>query len=245
MNNRVQGRLAVPRRAAGPVRGAGQGPVPRDPEGLERRPVRGRERRRGHGAGRLDVARRERDSRHRARHQHGGRLRHARRQHHLVAQRAGLRADRLQPGRAGRRMVGRLRRRLAVLLAAGGRPADAGRRHRPAGGRTMRPARAAQDRAGAEAEGDERAARIYRRSASTSATASRTSRRSTISATCWCSAASPPARAATTSSTARAQVLDVEFPELAARIAFHVPDEHDKRHGQAIAAASLPAHRGS
>ena len=37
------------------------------------------------------------------------------------------------------------------------------------------------------------------------------------------------------------EVLDVEFPELAGRIAFHVPDEHDKRHGQAIAAASLPA----
>jgi len=35
-------------------------------------------------------------------------------------------------------------------------------------------------------------------------------------------------------------VLEVEFPELAARIAFHVPDEHEKRHGQAIAAASLP-----
>ncbi len=37
------------------------------------------------------------------------------------------------------------------------------------------------------------------------------------------------------------QVLDVEFPELAGRIAFHIPDEKDKRHGQAIAAASLPA----
>ncbi len=36
-------------------------------------------------------------------------------------------------------------------------------------------------------------------------------------------------------------VLKVEFPELAERITFHVPDEHDKRHGQAIAAASLPA----
>jgi predicted NBD/HSP70 family sugar kinase len=36
-------------------------------------------------------------------------------------------------------------------------------------------------------------------------------------------------------------VLDVEFPDLAARIAFHVPNEKDKRHGQAIAAASLPA----
>jgi predicted NBD/HSP70 family sugar kinase len=37
------------------------------------------------------------------------------------------------------------------------------------------------------------------------------------------------------------EVLDVEFPELAARIAFHVPGEHEKRHGQAIAAASLPS----
>ena len=36
------------------------------------------------------------------------------------------------------------------------------------------------------------------------------------------------------------QVLEVEFPELGRQIAFHVPDEHDKRHGQAIAAASLP-----
>ena len=34
-------------------------------------------------------------------------------------------------------------------------------------------------------------------------------------------------------------VLDVEFPDLASRITFHVPDEKDKRHGQAIAAASL------
>ncbi|MEN3336456.1 MAG: hypothetical protein V7647_132, partial [Acidobacteriota bacterium] len=36
------------------------------------------------------------------------------------------------------------------------------------------------------------------------------------------------------------QVLETEFPDLRERIAFHVPDEHDKRHGQAIAAASLP-----
>ncbi|HXQ76960.1 MAG TPA: hypothetical protein VN797_02070, partial [Gemmatimonadaceae bacterium] len=36
------------------------------------------------------------------------------------------------------------------------------------------------------------------------------------------------------------RVLEVDFPELAERISFHVPDEHDKRHGQAIAAASLP-----
>jgi len=36
------------------------------------------------------------------------------------------------------------------------------------------------------------------------------------------------------------KVLDVEFPELSPRISFLVPDEKMKRHGQAIAAASLP-----
>ncbi len=39
------------------------------------------------------------------------------------------------------------------------------------------------------------------------------------------------------------EALNVEFPALADQIAFHVPDEQDKRHGQAIAAASLPALR--
>ncbi len=37
------------------------------------------------------------------------------------------------------------------------------------------------------------------------------------------------------------QVLRNEFPELAERIRFHIPDEKEKRHGQAIAAASLPS----
>jgi predicted NBD/HSP70 family sugar kinase len=37
------------------------------------------------------------------------------------------------------------------------------------------------------------------------------------------------------------QVLRDEFPELAERVRFHIPDEKEKRHGQAIAAASLPA----
>jgi len=37
------------------------------------------------------------------------------------------------------------------------------------------------------------------------------------------------------------QVLKAEFPEVAERIRFHIPDEKEKRHGQAIAAASLPA----
>lgn len=36
------------------------------------------------------------------------------------------------------------------------------------------------------------------------------------------------------------EVLKLEFPELARKIAFHTPDEKDKRHGQAVAAASLP-----
>jgi len=38
-------------------------------------------------------------------------------------------------------------------------------------------------------------------------------------------------------------VLKHEFPELAERIRFHIPEEQEKRHGQAIAAASLPAIR--
>jgi predicted NBD/HSP70 family sugar kinase len=37
------------------------------------------------------------------------------------------------------------------------------------------------------------------------------------------------------------RVLAIDFPELAAGIDFHMPDEQNKRHGQAIAAASLPA----
>jgi predicted NBD/HSP70 family sugar kinase len=37
------------------------------------------------------------------------------------------------------------------------------------------------------------------------------------------------------------KVLQSEFPEVAERIRFHIPDETEKRHGQAIAAASLPA----
>jgi hypothetical protein len=38
-------------------------------------------------------------------------------------------------------------------------------------------------------------------------------------------------------------VLQADFPELASRVHLHTPDEKDKRHGQAIAAASLPALR--
>ncbi|MGA3015614.1 MAG: ROK family protein [Bryobacteraceae bacterium] len=37
------------------------------------------------------------------------------------------------------------------------------------------------------------------------------------------------------------EVLRAEFPELAERLHFHIPDETEKRHGQAIAAASLPS----
>jgi hypothetical protein len=35
------------------------------------------------------------------------------------------------------------------------------------------------------------------------------------------------------------QVLDTEFPDLSKRLQFQIPDETTKRHGQAIAAASL------
>jgi predicted NBD/HSP70 family sugar kinase len=37
------------------------------------------------------------------------------------------------------------------------------------------------------------------------------------------------------------EVLKAEFPEVAERIRYHIPDEKEKRHGQAIAAASLPS----
>ncbi len=37
------------------------------------------------------------------------------------------------------------------------------------------------------------------------------------------------------------QVLEIEFPELAESIRFRTPGEKEKRHGQAVAAASLPA----
>jgi predicted NBD/HSP70 family sugar kinase len=37
------------------------------------------------------------------------------------------------------------------------------------------------------------------------------------------------------------EVLREEFPEISPKIAFHIPDEKEKRHGQAIAAASLPS----
>jgi predicted NBD/HSP70 family sugar kinase len=40
------------------------------------------------------------------------------------------------------------------------------------------------------------------------------------------------------------EVLNAEFPELSESIRFHVPGEKEKRHGQAIAAASLPALNG-
>ena len=36
------------------------------------------------------------------------------------------------------------------------------------------------------------------------------------------------------------ETLEAEFPELSGKIELHVPDENQKRHGQAIAAASLP-----
>jgi hypothetical protein len=40
-------------------------------------------------------------------------------------------------------------------------------------------------------------------------------------------------------------VLRAEFPELAATIQLRAPDEKNKRHGQATAAASLPTRRAA
>jgi predicted NBD/HSP70 family sugar kinase len=36
------------------------------------------------------------------------------------------------------------------------------------------------------------------------------------------------------------EVLDTEFPELAAKMELHIPDEKSRRVGQSVAAASLP-----
>jgi predicted NBD/HSP70 family sugar kinase len=41
------------------------------------------------------------------------------------------------------------------------------------------------------------------------------------------------------------RVLVADFPDLVDRVTFHMPDEKNKRHGQAIAAASLPALAGA
>lgn len=41
------------------------------------------------------------------------------------------------------------------------------------------------------------------------------------------------------------EVLDAEFPEISRRLALHTPDETGKRHGQAVAAASLPSLRSA
>ena len=41
--------------------------------------------------------------------------------------------------------------------------------------------------------------------------------------------------------TTAARVLKDEFPALAEQIRFHIPGEKEKRHGQAVAAASLPS----
>ena len=39
----------------------------------------------------------------------------------------------------------------------------------------------------------------------------------------------------------KSKVLEIEFPELATNIQLRTPNEQDKRHGQAVAAASLPS----
>jgi hypothetical protein len=41
------------------------------------------------------------------------------------------------------------------------------------------------------------------------------------------------------------EVLRVDFPQLAARVELLMPGEKEKRHGQAVAAASLPARNES
>ena len=162
--------------------------------------------------------------------------------HHRLAQRAGLRAGGLQPGGAGRRMVGRPRRGRAVLLAAVRLPPGAGGRHRPAGRARPRP-----------------------RSSSTSRSTWRPGirgrgRSGRASASTWATALAHYADfydlkhvlilGRVTSGRGGALILDgakavlaAEFPELAPRINIQLPDEKSRRVGQSIAAASLPALR--
>ena len=137
-------------------------------------------------------------------------------------------------------MVGRLRRGVPVLLAAMRRAADARGRHRrsppdmplPEKLKLVQSLMAGGRLPGAENLRDDRHLPRLRH---------RAFRRLLRPAAC---ARPRPrdlrARAATSSSTAPVPCSRQEFPELAERIRIHVPDENDKRHGQAIAAASLP-----
>ena len=94
----ADGRVALPRHPGGPVRRDPQ-PVPAHPRRV-RRAARGGQRRRRDGAGRRDVARGQR----RCSASRWARARPAgyvdpERQHHRLAERAGVRAGRLQPRR--------------------------------------------------------------------------------------------------------------------------------------------------
>ena len=102
--------------------------------------------------------------------------------------------------------------------------------------------RRAQGAAGADAAGrPARRATSTRRWASTSATRSRTWRTSTTSARAACSAASRRDRAARSCSTSRARCCAPTSPSSRRASTLRMPGEKEKRHGQAIAAASLPA----
>ncbi len=129
---------------------------------------------------------------------------------------------------------------VAVLLAAGVGRLRAARGHRGAG----RHGAAREARSSCRSCMDEgrcrREADLPDASAPTSATASRTSPTSTTSQHVLVLGRVTSGPGGDVIVDGAREVLEVEFPELAARIAFHVPDEKDKRHGQAIAAASLP-----
>jgi predicted NBD/HSP70 family sugar kinase len=180
----------------------------------------------------------ERRARHLARHEPGRRLRHAGGQHHAVAQRARVRPGGLPRRCAARRVVRRRRLRRAVFLAAGvGRLAAVGRLRLP---RRPAAARATARGAGGDEAGRPRARAIYE----------------TIGV-CFGYAIAHYADfydvrnllilGRVTSGEGgeiilaqAAAVLRAEFPALAEKIRLRTPDEQDKRHGQAVAAASLP-----
>ena len=130
-------RIALPVGAARCFRQPHPPPLLRPAGRLERHSVRCGQRRRSHGAGRLDGARRQCRARDRHGQQPGRGIRHAAGQHHDLAQRAGVRAGGLPRECAGGRVVRRWRCRRAVLLAAGG-GATAGARRESICRRTCR-----------------------------------------------------------------------------------------------------------
>ena len=241
---RAPGGLALPRHRRARLRPPHPRHLPRAAVLVGRGAVRRRERRRGDGARRLHVDEGERGPRLLDGDERRRRLRDAGRQHHLLAQRAGLRADRLPRRRAGRRVVGRHRLRRAVLLAAGGRAACCPRRASRCRRRCRSPSGSSRCRS-SWPRATPGPGRSTRRSARASATRSPTTREFYDIENMLVLGRVTSGEGGDVILASARQVLKDEFPALADKIRLRTPDEKDKRHGQAIAAASLPVASGA